>query len=303
MALSILPWIVFAAIVSLVSLGVGQIAPSWLPTQATAESLLVDELFSFLVTLGTFVFLGVFGVLMFSVLTCQVSRFDSSDGPPIEGNVSLEVVWTAIPIALVIWISVYSYDIYTKMGVLGPMDVVHLHLPEVMESAYAAEMPQTEPVEEIEVMAKQWAWSFHYPEQDVTSAELHLPANHRIKLAMQSEDVLHGFYVPDFRLKQDIIPKRTISLEFTPIREGKYKLTDSQFSGTYFAVMQADVVIESPAVYQAWLSKVAAISPTPPFNQALFEYERDPKEVLNARWSTVIPAQPPLVNQPKAGDS
>lgn len=74
---------------------------------------------------------------------------------------------------------------------------------------------------------------------------------------MQSEDVLHGFYVPEFRVKQDIIPNRTITMVFTPLRSGKYRLNDSQFSGTNFALMEADVYVESPEAYNQWFARAA----------------------------------------------
>ena len=298
-ALSYWPWGIYAGFVIVVSLWMGQQSHHWLPPQATAESLLIDELFSFLVTLGTIVFLGVFGVLILAILTSQVSRFDISDGPPIEGNVTLEVVWTLIPVILVVWIATYSFNVYNQMSIRGPMDVVHLHHLG-MEPAYAATLDETgQPIEEIEVNAKQWAWTFHYPKQNVTSTELHVPVDRRIRLALYSEDVLHGFYVPAFRLKQDILPKRTIDLEFTPILKGKYRLEDSQFSGTYFAAMQADVLVESPATYQDWLKQAAATKPTPAYNQAYSEYYRgEPNKPVEVGWASVPPAKPPMVNQP-----
>lgn len=294
-----LPWVAYAGVVILVSLWMGQQSHSWLPPQATAESKLIDELFSFLVILGTIVFLGVFGVLAAAILTSQVSRFDLDDGPPIEGNVTLEVVWTLIPVALVLWIATYSFNVYNQMNIRGPMDVVHLHHLG-MEPAYAATLDETgQPIEDIEVNAKQWVWTFHYPKQNVTSTELHVPVDRRIRLALYSEDVLHGFYVPAFRLKQDILPKRTIDLEFTPILEGKYRLEDSQFSGTYFAAMQADVLVESPDTYHDWLKQAAAAKPTPAFNQAYSEYYRgEPNKPVEVGWASVPPAKPPMVNQP-----
>jgi cytochrome c oxidase subunit II len=288
-----------ALLLALVSLGMGQLAYGWLPPQATAESKLVDDLFSILVALGTFIFLGVTGVILYSMLFYQSGRYDIRDGPHIEGNVTLEVVWTAIPIALVLWIATHSYQVYGQMAVRGPMEIVHFHSPLETEPAYAAEpamvMP---PMEEIEVSARQWSWSFHYPEANVTSAELHLPVDRRIHLTMRSEDVLHGFYVPAFRLKQDIIPKREIEFEFTPIRPGRYRLNDSQFSGTYFALMGADVVVESPEDYQQWLQDVAIAPPSPALNPAFTEFTlRNKRRALQTGWRTVVPAPPPLVNQ------
>ncbi|OLP19896.1 cytochrome C oxidase subunit II [Leptolyngbya sp. 'hensonii'] len=280
-------------VLALISLWMGQQAYTWFPPQAAAEAQLVDDLFSFLVTLGTFIFLGVVGALTYAVLFQRVGRYDFSDGPPIEGNITLEVVWTAIPIVLVIWIAGYSYQIYDQMSILGPMEHVHMG----MATAEAAPLSSADQsVERIEVRSRQWAWEFYYPEQQVTSTELHLPNNRRVKLVLQSADVLHGFFVPAFRVKQDIIPGRVIDFEFTPIREGTYRLRDSQYSGTYFAAMQADVVVESPAAYHQWLTAAAAQTPTAAANPAFEEYNRTTKAAINPGWKTVIPAPPPIVN-------
>ncbi|MFM8296173.1 MAG: cytochrome c oxidase subunit II, partial [Microcystaceae cyanobacterium] len=227
---TILILVTVTTLIALISLWMGQISYDWFPPQASAESVLIDNLFSFLVTLGTFIFLGVVGTLSYAVLFQRADKYDESDGPPIEGNVKLEIIWTAIPFALVIWIAGYSYQIYDQMSVLGPMEHIHM-----MDSAQAAPLENEETTENIEVFSRQWSWEFRYG--DVTSTELHLPNNQRIKLALHSEDVLHGFYIPAFRLKQDIIPGQVIDFEFTPIREGKYRLRDSQYSGTYFAAM------------------------------------------------------------------
>ncbi|MBE9004193.1 cytochrome c oxidase subunit II [Fortiea sp. LEGE XX443] len=296
--LNVLTLITGAIAVSIASIWIGKQAYSWLPPQAAAESHLIDDLISFLVTLGAFIFLGVTSTLMYSIIFHRAEEDDLSDGPHIEGNVALEVVWTAIPIMLVLWIAGYSSQVYEQMGIQGPSQLVHLHNPIGMESAYAA--PQdaaiSEPVEKIDVIAKQWAWVFHYPEKDITSTELHLPSDRRIRLALQSEDVLHGFYIPAFRLKQDIIPNHTIDFEFTPIRQGQYRLTDSQYSGTYFATMQANVVVESPEEYHKWLAKIATHKPSPANNQAASEYAQTASEPVKNGWKTVVPAAPPLVN-------
>lgn len=289
-----------AILMTLASLWMGQQAYSWFPPEASAESKLIDELFSFLVALGTFIFLGVTGTLAYSVLFYRAGRYDYSDGPPIEGNIKLEIIWTAIPFVLVIWISAYSYQVYEQMDVRGPMDMVHLHLPATMEAAYAEPMQMGGlPSASIGVEAKQWAWIFHYPGengQDITSTELHLPVDHRIKLELTSDDVLHGFYVPAFRLKQDIIPNKTIDFEFTPIRIGTYRLRNSQYNGTYSAAMQGDVVVESPADYQQWLADAAGRVPSAAYNRAAFEYNRAAEQSVVRGWETVPPAPPPIVN-------
>ncbi|MDZ8187684.1 MAG: cytochrome c oxidase subunit II [Nostoc sp. ChiSLP02] len=301
--LNILTLLTGAIAITATSLWIGKQAYSWLPPQAAAESQLIDNLISFLVTLGSFIFLGVTSTLMYSVIFHRAVKDDFTDGPAIEGNITLEVVWTAIPILLVFWIAGYSYQVYEQMGIQGPSQLVHLHNPLGMESAYAApkDSPDTalaEPVEKIDVLAKQWAWVFHYPERDVTSSELHLPSDRRVRLALNSEDVLHGFYIPAFRLKQDIIPKHAIDFEFTPIRPGQYRLTDSQYSGTYFATMQANVVVESPEEYHQWLAQAATQKPSPAKNQAASEYAQTSNQSVQTGWATVPPAAPPLVNSP-----
>ena len=286
---TILMLVIVAIAILLVSLWMGQVAYSWFPPQASAESVLIDNLFSFLVTLGTFIFLGVVGTLSYSILFQRADKYDESDGPPIEGNVKLEIIWTAIPLALVMWIAFYSYQIYDQMSVLGPMEHVHM-----MASAQAASLendPQPETTENIEVFSRQWSWEFRYG--DVTSTELHLPNNQRVKLALHSSDVIHGFFIPAFRLKQDIIPGQVIDFEFTPIREGKYRLRDSQYSGTYFAAMQSDVVVESPESYQKWLKNSQSQKPTTAYNRAFTEYS---KRNNRDRWKIVEPAAPPVVN-------
>ncbi|MBH8577853.1 cytochrome c oxidase subunit II [Nostocaceae cyanobacterium CENA369] len=321
--LNILTVITGAIAVTFTSLWIGKQAYSWLPPQAAAESHLIDDLISFLVTLGAFIFLGVTSTLMYSVIFHRAKKDDFSDGPAIEGNVAIEVVWTAIPILLVFWIAGYSYQVYEQMGIQGPSQLVHLHNPMGMESAYAATMEDAgtrghgdtekelsaspslplsasnlEPVEKIDVLAKQWAWVFHYPERDVTSSELHLPSDRRVRLVLQSEDVLHGFYIPAFRLKQDIIPNHAIDFEFTPIRSGEYRLTDSQYSGTYFATMQANVVVQSPEEYHQWLAQAASQKPSPAKNQAASEYAQASTQPVKTGWATVAPAASPLVNYP-----
>jgi len=286
-----------------VSLWMGQQAYSWFPPQASAESKLIDGLFSFLTVLGTFIFLGVTGTLLYSVLFQQAAKYDMSDGPPIEGNITLEVVWTVIPILLVVWIATYSYNVYQQMAITGPMEMSHMHsmasaapldAEDAMTNPIVLET-SPEPAEKIEVFAKQWSWVFRYPE-NITSSELHLPNNRRIRLLMQSADVIHGFYIPAFRLKQDIIPQQPINFEFTPIRLGTYRLTDSQYSGTYFATMSANVVVQDPEDYQKWLVDAASRKPTVASNQAAAEYFRESKKPIKTSWPTVVPVEAPLVN-------
>lgn len=291
-----------------ISLWMGLQSYSWLPPQASAESVLVDRLFSVLVTIGSFIFLGVTGTLTYSALFQQAGKYEVGDGPPIEGNVTLEIVWTAIPFVLVIGIAAYSYNIYDKMSLVGSMERVQMEAATQMEGDRPSSSPLTNgdrgglSPETIEVRARQWVWEFRYPDSGFTSTELHLPNNRRATLLMTSEDVIHGFYIPAFRVKQDVIPGEAIEFQFTPIREGRYRLRDSQYSGTYFAAMQADVVVESPSAYEKWRSQAAVSPPVEAYNQAYDEYH-NARNTISAGWETVEPAQPPLVNYSSKKDS
>lgn len=296
---NILLLVVFVIFTIIISHGLGQQAYDWLPISATKEAELVGHLFSFLVTLGSGVFFGVLGILFYSILFYRANRNDNGDAPPIRGNLKLEITWTVIPILLVIWIAGYSYNIYQRMNTLGSLAIVNLPNP-LVEPAYAqTDRSDALPDEEIEVTVKQWSWSFRYPTRNITSDELHLPLNRRIRLLMTSEDVLHGFYVPNFRIKQDIVPNRTIELKFTPNRVGKYQLHDSQFSGTYFALMEADVYVDSSDAYSQWLTELATRQPTSARILSNDEHKNPPETPLKSSWPTVSPAKPPMVHPVK----
>ena len=289
---------VFMAVILAISHWVGQQAYSWMPAQATAEAKRVDEIFSFLASVGMFIFLGITGIILYSIMTCRAPKGDWSHGHPARGSAKLEILWTVVPTILVLWVALQSYHIYQELNILGLTQIVHLHIEEPASAATAKD--DSKPItQEIKVVAKQWAWSFIYP-GNVTSNELHLPINERIRLVLNSEDVLHGFYVPEFRFKQDIVPKRDIVIVIDPIRAGKYQLNDSQFSGTYFASMQANVFVESRQAYDQWMTVAATNQPTLASNQATIEHTQPSKKILNSHWHTVQPAEPTIVNYSKS---
>ena len=286
----------------LISLWMGQQAYNWMPPQASAESVLVDKLFSFMTTVGTFIFLGVIGTLFYSILFQRAAKYDDTDGPPIEGNVKLEVIWTALPILLVIWIGTVSYQTYDQMSILGDiapkaMETVQtVPLPVEPKTVVATGVEKPAEAAPIEVRSRQWSWEFRYLQQGISSTELHLPVDQRARFKLISEDVLHGFYVPAFRVKQDIVPGKAIDLSLTPIREGRYRLRDSEYSGTYFAANQTNVVVESAEAYEQWLTTVAATAPTAAENVAQAEFNKSQETSARRGWPTIKPAPAPIVN-------
>ena len=286
----------------LFSLWMGQQAYRWMPPQASAEAMMVDRLFSFMTVVGSFIFVGVIAVLVYSMIFQRATKYDISDGPPVEGNVVLEVIWTAIPILLVIWIATASFQTYQQMSILGAISA-EASTPKAAIAAKTGSqvnpVTATAPPKEtqlIEVRARQWAWEFYYSDPGISSTELHLPINQRARLKLISEDVLHGFYVPAFRVKQDIVPGKVIDFSLTPIKLGRYRIRDSEYSGTYFAINQTDVVVQTPEAYQQWLVETAKNPLTLAPNQAYEEFMRDSKLTTGFRYETIQPAPAPMVN-------
>ncbi len=282
---------VFIAGLIFVSHWLGQQAYTWMPAQATAEAQRVDDLFSFLVAIGAFILLGLVGMMLYSVLFFRAKPDDYSEGHPARGSAKLEILWTVAPVLLVAWIAFQNINIYEQLNILGLQQIVQL--PFGMAPATAAIAPpqqspetaQTTPkpaAETVQVIAKQWNWLFRYP-NGVTAQELHLPVNESTRLDLKAEDVLHGFYIPEFRLRQDAVPGRNIALVVTPIREGKYRLQDAEFSGTYFALMQADVYVESRPAYEQWLTTVAQ-QPQAFRNTATLEQQHPPQTLFKTSW-------------------
>lgn len=280
---------VYVAVLLVVSYWIGQQAYSWMPVEATAEAQKVDSLFSFLVSIGAFIILGLVGMMLYSVLFFRASPDDYTEGHPSRGDMKLEILWTATPTLLVLWIAFQGFNIYQQLDILGLGRVV-LHTPLESEPAYAASLDdKPKPASEtIQVFVKQWDWSFRYP-NDVTSNELHLPVNRSTRLNLHAKDVLHSFYVPEFRLQQYIVPGRDIDIVLTPTRPGNYHLKDALFSGTYFALMDANVYVESQAAYDQWLAQVAQ-APTTGENPAVAEYTQPAKTLFKTGWYTVAPS-------------
>lgn len=281
-------FMIWTAITVLLSYWLGQKSYSWMPPQATVEAEKVDRLFSFLVTLGSAIFLGVFGMIGHSVLVCRAQPGDFSEGHPVRSNTAIEVLWTGIPILLVLWIAVQGFQVYSLLDLKGISTFASAHPSAhsgaaMVQTGQVARAPTVENT--IEVTAKQWAWSFRYLDQDITANELHLPVNQPVRLVLESADVLHGFYVPAFRIKQDMIPNRAIDFVFSPSLEGKYRLNDSQFSGTFFALMAADVYVENEAAYQQWRSQLSASPQPPPMSDLAAAERANPPNLWGQRWA------------------
>lgn len=265
---------------------------SWFPPQASSAAPFVDDLFALETGIGSFLWFGLTGVIGWTLLFNRAPKYDESYGEPIEGNNRLEITWTVIPTVIVFAIALYSMQVNDKLDALGPKQKYALGT----DPASVAAVDPRATVGPIDVIARQWSWEFIYPD-GVRSSELHLPINQRVNFRLISEDVNHSFYVPAFRLKQDIIPGSVISYSLTPTREGRFRLRDAMFSGAYFSQNQTDVIVESDEAYSGWLKATAKQPLQPGLSPGSDLYA---KRLANGDkgWATVPPAPAPLVNDP-----
>lgn len=275
------------------SLWMYQQAPHWLPVQASSAAPHVDGLFALETAIGTFLFLGCLEVILWTVLFNRADKYDLENGDPIEGNWNLEIVWTIIPFVIVMAIAWHTMGVNDTLATLGGKERVSGD-QQALQVAGSAATDRPAAIGPIQVIARQWSWEFVYPD-GVRSTELHLPVDRPAQFELVSLDVLHGFYIPAFRLKQDIIPGSVIRYRLTPTRVGTYRLRDSMFSGGYFSSNQTDVVVQSDADFQNWLQQAAQQPLHPSWNAASDLHQRRLKQG-DRGWAVVPPAPPPLVN-------
>ena len=237
-----------------------------LPIDARVNAPIYDELFKVLFTIGIILFVGITGLLTFSLIRFRRRSGQIGDGVAVEGNLPLEIFWTAVPAIVVLFVGLYSYDIYDRMG--GMVPLAHDHMGGMHEeriwggiSSGSVGSEMVADVLPIEVTAMQFAFLFHYPDGDITAGELHVPADRPITLRMESKDVIHAFWVPEFRLKQDIIPGQPTQLSFTATRPGRYPIVCAELCGPYHGGMRSTVVVDEADEWQTWFSSNA--KPTP----------------------------------------
>lgn len=211
----------------------GLTAIGLMPVEASAQSAPIDWLFNLEIKLISFFFALIMVPLVYSLAVFRRKAGDETDAPHIEGNTPLEITWTAIPLIIVIALGIIGADNLRQIRAVDPQAI------------------------EINVVAFQWGWRFEYP-QGFTSQKLYLPVNQQVDLKMQSLDVIHSFWVPEFRLKQDVVPGRTEDYRITPIRIGEYKVRCAEICGTSHAYMESPVVVLSQTDYSTWISQQMA---------------------------------------------
>jgi len=231
-----------------------------LPAEASINAPIYDELFKILFIIGLIIFIGMTIAVTYSLFKFRKRNDQIGDGIALEGNLSLEIVWTIISSIIVLLIGLYSYNIYDRMGEMKELNHNHKMMSSNTEKIWAG-ISQNSDNEiainnlSIEVSAMQFAFLFNYPKGNFISGELHVPVDQKVSMKMESKDVIHAFWVPEFRIKQDIIPGQPTILNFTPTKVGKYPIICAELCGPYHGGMRASIIVEEESDYNEWFNK------------------------------------------------
>jgi cytochrome c oxidase subunit II len=216
----------------------------WFPKAASTQAGRIDTLWYVLVAASAPMFGIVVTVVVFSVLKWRMRPGEETlDGPPIHGNTRLEVIWTAIPALMLVSLCTYSYIV--------------LHNVEKAPAASAG------PERKVDVYGQQFAWTFTYHEGGKTfnTTQLYLPAGQSVKFLVHAKDVLHDFWVPDFRMKIDAVPGITTSYRITPRDPqglGDHDIVCAELCGLGHAYMRSVVHVLRPAAFTSWVQKMTS---------------------------------------------
>ncbi len=198
-----------------------------LPDEASAYARTHDDLFIAIVLLSAFFFLLIAGLLAFFVWRYR-RRGPEDVTPDISEHFKLEVIWSVIPLIIVIILFFVGFDGYIN-ATTAPAGAL-----------------------EIQVVGKKWLWQFEYPDGTRTINEIHVPVNKPVRLIMSSEDVIHSFYVPSFRVKKDVVPNMYTEMWFHPEQEGVHTLFCAEYCGRGHSDMLGKIHVDSEEKFREW---------------------------------------------------
>ncbi len=206
----------------------------WLPVDASTGAPAVDALFHFILWVSVAFFALIVGLMVYFVVRFRRRGLDAAEPSPAH-NTALELTWSGIPLLLVIVIFGWGFKVY-----------LDLNTPPA--NAY-----------EVQVTGQKWKWLFTYPNGHVDE-NLHVPVDRPVKLVMTSEDVIHSFFVPAFRVKRDVVPGRYSSLWFQATKTGTFPVLCAEYCGRGHSDMLAEVVVHPPGGFERWLEDAANLA-------------------------------------------
>ena len=218
----------------------------WLPEAASTMAPKIDSLFTFVNVVSGILLVGVVTAMLWFMY--RYRRQDPAERPsPVKESKLLEISWIVIPTILVLLVFNWGFKSFVAQKTIP-------------DNAY-----------EIQVQARSWGWSFEYP-NGVTTDTLYVPADEPVKTTMSSQDVIHSFYVPAFRVKQDVLPNRYTSVWFEATKEGTYDLFCTEYCGRNHSEMDAEVKVVSRARFDEWLESAGTPDdiPLPELGEKLY---------------------------------
>ena len=221
--------ILIVAVTALLIVGLG--AAHLMPVEASLQADEIDWMWRLQEIAMSFLFALIAVPIAYSLVAFRRRKGDTTDAEHVEGNTRLEIAWSVIPLIAVVVFSV-----------LGARNLANTIRP----SAGAMV---------VNVSAFEWGWTFYYPEYGFSCTEIYLPVNKAIDLKMESSDVIHSFWVPEFRVKQDLVPGRVTELRITPILAGHYKVRCAELCGTGHYKMEQPVVVVDDAALATWVAE------------------------------------------------
>jgi cytochrome c oxidase subunit II len=227
----------------------------WLPDPASKQAHRIDFVFWFVTTISIAIFALVAAVIVYSLLKFRARADDDSDGPPVHGHTGLEIWWTAVPAALVTAISILSAVVLAKNEQLPNAPSASAARAAATSTQSPCRRTSADPLKPLVVcvIAQQFAWLFQYPAyNNATSATLRLPIDTTVQLQLQSKDVIHSFWVPEFGQKQDAVPGLLTKLVITPDRLGTFPVICTELCGLGHALMRSETTVEPKDKFLAW---------------------------------------------------
>jgi cytochrome c oxidase subunit 2 len=226
-----------AAIALTVLISVIMVNIDWMGMDGSVEKGPIITLLNVMIVLSALVFSVVLVMMFYAIWKYRAKPGDESDGEPIHGNTRLEIIWTVIPTLIVIFGGIYSTIVLNDI-----------------EAEASNQM-------EVDVTAQQYAWRFDYPEQGVSSTELHVPSGTQLELHLNALDVVHSFWVPEWGIKRDLVPGSDLpgsdeidnTVRVTPDVEGTYQVVCTELCGWGHATMRAAAVVESQQQFDDWI--------------------------------------------------
>lgn len=207
----------------------------WLPTSASEEFDRIQDIYWFATWMSIVIFAIVASVVVFSVWKWRVPLDDDAEGPPIHGHTGLEIAWTTIPAILVIALGIVSAVVLSENGEASPNAL------------------------QVKAIGQQFAWKFEYPELgEFQSGELVLPVGEQVQFTMESVDVLHSFWVPEFGQKMDAVPGIETTILVTPTRTGEFAVICAELCGLGHATMRAKARVVTRAEFDTWIEEQRA---------------------------------------------